>query len=112
MDPHSRTAHTGNHINPQTWRDYGYSWTGPLNNEIGLTNEIHPLFSYHSPVPTQKDPDGAARPKWKHCYVEEGPDGESQQRVQELSLEEYQVLEPVLRLASVILLSPASVRFL
>lgn len=81
----------------EDWQAYG--WIGPgvqSAQPSDLTDSIHSIFSHLKPSP---GPNQAPLPRW---ITEAGP----------LTTEEYDLMTPSLRLASKMIASPASVKFL
>jgi hypothetical protein len=91
MDERSRDAYP--QISVSTWKLHGYLDQGESRSCTSLTSSIHPIFGF---LMTTMKPYGKIEslPRWGS-----------------LTIEEYECLEPMLRLASLLLLSPASLRF-
>lgn len=83
-------------ITQDDWTNYGY--VGFVPDGARLENEIHPILDYDTST-LAHGAAGSKRVKWKLANLELGQTN-------------YDVLKPMLRLASVMLTSPMSLRFL
>lgn len=91
MDESSRNSYP--QLSVRDWRSHGYIDHDETKSYHPLASSIHPIFSF---LRTKPKP---------------GSIDQSFQRWGTLAAEEYQSLKPVLCLASLMLVSPASLRF-